>query len=213
MSTATRGAYAKSHAKRALIARAAYEIVLEVGHRALTTSAVAERAGISERTMQYHLPTRDDLLVAALRHADSVVPDALDHPEAMERVELWEMPMLLTRRDLARPQLLSLRNAIGAHADEPDHPAHAYQREHDERAVAMLALAIENRQRKGSAHPDLEPVETARQLLAVWAGLERQWMVNPCFDLAAVVGSAFRSLTGQPAMEARQALLAVVGQL
>ena len=51
MSTATRGAYAKSHAKRALIARAAYEIVLEVGHRALTTSAVAERAGISERTI------------------------------------------------------------------------------------------------------------------------------------------------------------------
>ncbi|PHP53540.1 TetR/AcrR family transcriptional regulator [Actinomyces ruminis] len=74
-----RGPYAKTAAKREAIARAAYEVVQEVGHEHLTTAAVAQRAGMAERTMLYHFPSRDHLLVAALDHFDEVVqgPGAL----------------------------------------------------------------------------------------------------------------------------------------
>lgn len=45
-SPAKRGPYAKSAEKRAAIAKAAYEVVMEVGHPQLTTQAVAARAGL-----------------------------------------------------------------------------------------------------------------------------------------------------------------------
>ena len=45
--------------------------------QALTTAAVAQRAGMSERTMLYHLPTRDHLLVAALERVPAWVGERL----------------------------------------------------------------------------------------------------------------------------------------
>ena len=76
MNGRTRGQGAKTPERRAAIARAALDIVTEVGHRALTTAEVAARAGLSERAMLYHFPTRDHLLVAALELADA---DRADH--------------------------------------------------------------------------------------------------------------------------------------
>ena len=53
--------------------------------------------------------------------------------------------------------------------------------------------------------PHLEPEAVARRLVAVWDGQQAQWLVAPAFDLAEEILAAFRQLSGQYPMQARQA--------
>ena len=71
-STKTRGPYAKTAERKASIAEAALELIRESGHRSLLVADVARRAGVSERTLFYHFPTRDHVLVAALERVDEL---------------------------------------------------------------------------------------------------------------------------------------------
>ena len=64
---------------------------------------------------------------------------------------------------------------------------------------------LRHRQHRSLAHPDLEPEAVARRLVAVWDGLQAQWLVAPTFDLAEEILASFRQLSGQNVMEARQA--------
>ncbi len=200
-----RGPYAKTAERRAQIAQAAYEIVMEVGHAALTTAAVAERAGISERTMLYHFPSRDRLLVAAIEHFDDATRRGRAHlewvPEQFDQIiaELAERAQSDDRR-------LQLQVALAASAQDPSHPAHEYYRRHYDQALAEMSRLIATMQQMGVAHPDRDPGQMARMFIAVWDGLQQQWLIRRDFDLGAEIRTAFREISGQAAMEARQAV-------
>jgi len=60
---------------RALIARAAAEVVQEHGERALTFAAVTERTGFTRSGVVYHFPTKRDLMLAAHEHYARVFSD------------------------------------------------------------------------------------------------------------------------------------------
>lgn len=55
--------------RRALIVRAAQDIIAEQGYPAASARTVAARCGISPGTLTYHFPSIDALMVAALRDA------------------------------------------------------------------------------------------------------------------------------------------------
>ncbi|MHA6523939.1 TetR/AcrR family transcriptional regulator [Tessaracoccus sp. G1721] len=204
-----RGPYAKSAEKRAAIAKAAYEVVMEVGHPQLTTAAVAARAGMLERTMLYHFPTRDHLLVAAIEyfegfiHAGEVregeVP--LAPPE-----EFRDIIDNLAHRSPGEDKRLQLQVALASAAQDPAHPAHAFFERHYERVMAEMVDLMKSRQEAGLAHPDRDPVRMARQFVAVWDGLQQSWLIRRDFDLTEEITEAFREISGQNAMEARAAV-------
>lgn len=210
-----RGPYAKSAARREALATAARDVIAEVGHRALTTAEVAKRAGVSERTLFYHFPTRDHLLVAALEvmDADSQAAVRAHYAEQgiTEEFDLDEIITFLSQRDAAHPWKVRLAVAISALAQDPNHPAHEYARRHNDSTREAFARLIRLRQRQGKAHPDLDPDRIGRRLVAVWDGLQAQWLVDPSFDLAAEVQDTFRQLSGQNVMEVREAIDAVMG--
>lgn len=200
----TRGPYAKTAAKRAAVSQAALDVVLEKGHRGLTTAEVAERAGMSERAMLYHFPTRDHLLIAAMEldeegHSSSAATPGFGGGEDV----LFAIPQAFARSGMAHVETLRLFSYLASAAQDPEHPAHAFMLEHNARAVAGFARIVAGRQRAGLAHPDIDPHAAARQMLGAWSGLQSQWLVDPSFDLADEVTQAFRRLTGQPTMEAR----------
>lgn len=58
----------RSRATRARLLGAAVECLAERGVAGATVGAVAHRAGVSRGAAQHHFPTREDLLLAALRH-------------------------------------------------------------------------------------------------------------------------------------------------
>lgn len=215
--TQRRGPYAKSAERRAALATAALDVIKQSGHQAVTTSVVARSAGASERTLFYHFPTRDHLLVAALELADQessvamksapwatvgVPPYGFDpHSMTFERIVAT-----LALRDAERPWKVRLAVALSAYAQDPDHPAHDYFVRHNAYATEQFARLMVMMQRRGDAHPDLDPVRVARRLIAVWDGLQAQWLVTPDFDLAVEVQESFRQLTGQNVMAVRQAI-------
>ena len=204
--TGARGPYARTAQRRADIARAVLDLVVEKGHENVTTAEVARRAGSSEATVLYHYPSKDHLLVAALQRADDADNEqhwAEAEPEGLDLDGLRVFARAATERE----RIMRLYAALAGHATTPGHPAQDYFAVHYRNAVARFAQSVEQRQAAGLAHPGLDPVEVARQVVAVWDGLQTQWLVDPAFDLGDVLVSAFRRLTAQNWMEARRLLL------
>lgn len=209
-----RKTYAKTVERRSAIARAALDVVLEKGHRALTTSEVASRAGMSETAMLYHFPTRDHILVAAMELADQDSRTLLTHEFLGSEAEKDEWPpralAILSFEEVAVTRLFF---ALSAEAVNPDHPAHGFLKNHQERAVAEFAGGIQRRQHEGLALPGLDPQAAARKVVAVWSGLRMQWLINPSFDVALEVAHAFKAITGQQVMEAQRRIAGIISEL
>lgn len=207
---AKRGPYAKSAEKRAAIAKAAYDVVMEVGHPQLTTAAVAAKAGMLERTMLYHFPTRDHLLVAAIEYFEGYMVPGASGPEAERPLappdEFRDLIDELAHRSPGEDKRLRLQVALASAAQDPAHPAHAFFQRHYERVMAEMVDLMKARQEAGLAHPDRDPVRMARQFVAVWDGLQQSWLIRRDFDLTEEIIEAFREISGQTAMEARAAV-------
>ena len=82
------------------------------------------------------------------------------------------------------------RDAIlAAESVDPDHPAHAWfvARYHDRRAELAGRLAQE--QREGTVASDFDPDAAAAQILAMFDGLQIQWLLDPGrTDMVALFG-------------------------
>lgn len=63
---------------RARLLEATVGCLVERGFANLTTAEVAQRAGVSKGAQLYHFPTKDDLVVAALKHLFHARGEALD---------------------------------------------------------------------------------------------------------------------------------------
>jgi AcrR family transcriptional regulator len=204
-SSGPRGPYARSAERRRAIAGAVLDIVLEKGHRNVTTAEVAQRAGASEPTVLYHYPSKDHLLVAALQRSDEEQAEAHAGEDASE--DLLAKLGAFARASTGRDGVLRLYAALAGEATTPGHPAQEYFAERYATTAAHFAGLVERRQAAGLAHPELDALEVARQLLATWDGLQLQWLVDPSFDLGEVLVGAFRRLSGQNWMEARNLIL------
>ena len=202
-----RGPYAKSAERQASIAAAALEIVRESGHQSMTTAEVASRAGVSERTLFYHFPTRDHVLVAVLQRIDELSQaEALAAYGPDPKDGLDEVIDLILGSIAGESWKAALSVSLNGQAQDPTHPAHDYFVGHYERAVHGFVQLLRARQEVGLAHPELDVVSVARRVVAVWDGLQAMWLVTPDFDLRAEVAAAFRQLSGENVMEYRQAL-------
>lgn len=216
MSTAPRpprGPYGKTRGRVDLIARTAHEVVLESGHRQLTLAEVARRAGLSEAQVLYHCPSRDHLLVAALQHAFDRQGEVYGRRPATPGTDPADALAADINEGLSDPQVVRLFVAVSAEAADPGHPAHAWVRAHHESATRGYARMLGNLQRAGWAHPDVDPGRFGRQLMALWDGLQAQWLVDPSFDLGAEVAAGLRVLARRDAVLARAAVESVAQQI
>ncbi|WP_328391964.1 TetR/AcrR family transcriptional regulator [Nocardia sp. NBC_00416] len=201
--TGGRGTYARTAERRRTIARTVLDLILEKGHSGLTLAETATRSGIGEATVLYHFPTRDHLLVAALRCAFDEDDERLSPEESV-----LDLARLHEYASGTHREIVLLYTALAGHAGTPGHPAREFFAAHYEQARDRWTEIIAARQQAGLAHPGLDPAAAARQFLATWNGLRTQWLIDPAFDLGDTLLTAFRLLTGQNWMETRQLLLA-----
>jgi len=54
------------------LARAAFEVIRDVGYASFRTAAVAKAAGVSQGGQLHHFPTKDDLAFAAVEYANAM---------------------------------------------------------------------------------------------------------------------------------------------
>lgn len=70
---------------RADIRRAAIRLFVERGYDAVTTDEIAAAAGISPRTLFRHMPAKEDLLLAPVRHGGAAIVNLLDSGPRVRR--------------------------------------------------------------------------------------------------------------------------------
>jgi len=62
----------RSAATKDKLARAAFEVIRDVGYAGFRTAAVAKAAGVSQGGQLHHFPTKDDLAFAAIQYGNAV---------------------------------------------------------------------------------------------------------------------------------------------
>ncbi|MFG6201665.1 hypothetical protein [Nonomuraea sp. JJY05] len=82
------------------------------------------------------------------------------------------------QRGTGRPNILRLFMSLIADAYDPEHPAHAYIERYQGEVAAYFAEILRRQQAAGLAHPDIDPEPFGRQMIAVWEGLQAQWLVR-----------------------------------
>ena len=201
-----RGPYASTVRRRETISSAAMDIVVTLGHEAMTTALIAERSGIAEATVLYHFPTRDHLLVAALERAD-------DETNIEAGRASFDLDRLRNSDGLVNGSmnLSRLLTVLRGHSSSPEHPAHAYFQRRNTKAIGIYTDLIARRQQDGLAHPSIDPASVALQLLALWDGLTVLHLANPELPIGDLLVDGYRRLAGENWMHAQRAMFDAFG--
>jgi AcrR family transcriptional regulator len=82
---------------RADIRRAAFRLFIERGYDAVTTEEIASAAGVSARTFFRYVPTKEELLLAPVRHGGTAIVGLLEQRPAAESPDAALINAIITR--------------------------------------------------------------------------------------------------------------------
>jgi AcrR family transcriptional regulator len=82
---------------RADIRRAAFRLFVERGYDTVTTEEIAAAAGVSPRTFFRHVPTKEELLLAPVRHGGAAIVNLLERRPARESPDVALVNAIITR--------------------------------------------------------------------------------------------------------------------
>jgi AcrR family transcriptional regulator len=82
---------------RADIRRAAFRLFIKRGYDAVTTEEIAAAAGVSPRTFFRHVPTKEELLLAPVRHGGAAIVSLLEARPATEAPDVALINAIITR--------------------------------------------------------------------------------------------------------------------
>lgn len=172
-----RGEYAKTAARRQGIVEAAVEVFSASGFRKGSLRDIAARVGLSQAGLLHHFPSKEHLLEAVLAWRDDRSRERLGTP-VPEGIELLRAFMGLIDRDAMTRELTELHVIVTAEGTSADHPIHEYfvRRYRYLNRVAYHVLA--QMQARGEVRPDVDCASAARSFLALWDGLQIQWLLN-----------------------------------
>lgn len=82
---------------RADIRRAAFRLFIERGYDEVTTEEIASAAGVSPRTFFRHVPAKEELLLAPVRHGGAAIVNLLEQRPAGESPDLALINAIVAR--------------------------------------------------------------------------------------------------------------------
>lgn len=175
-----RGAYAKGAAKREEILERAVEAFGRVGYHATSMRELAAACNLSQAGLLHHFPNKESLLIAIVdmreqRQLDFRSVEDLSPKNSkdryLKRVEMNQQEISLTRL---------WANLVGE-ATDPDHPAHEYFKNRYKRSRASFELVLA--EMNGRTKPNREDKLKAQIFIAMWDGLQNQWLIDEDFDM------------------------------
>lgn len=179
------------------IVDAAVRLFYAEGIRRVSVDAVAEKAGVTKRTLYYHFKSKDDLIAAYLQSRDQPNIDAIrrwfdeaDGP-LPAKVEAIFTQLARSSRGPKWKGCGFLRTAAEL-ANMPGHPAIKVGSSHKKRLESWLADEIGKSGAK-NAH------ETARQVVLLMDGAFSMMLVHRDPEYIEAAGRAAASLVSQTA--------------
>lgn len=178
----TRGPYAKTAARRAEILRAARESFAERGYAASSLRVIAERAGTTHAVLQHHFAGKEELLMAVLAQRDAEEQEQAEQQvEGLDSFARYLGELLLRHQE--SPELVRLWVELTVAATRPDHPAHTYFVERDERVRTLIAEPMRDLAAEGELADGLDPDSAATLIHALLNGLQVVWLLDPRLDI------------------------------
>lgn len=170
-----RGPYAKTPARRRQIVDAAMALFGARGFHSTSLRDVAAAAGIGLTTLRHHFPDKAALLLAALRRRDELGQG--DIPTSADDFPAHVVDRATKNR--ACPELVELYTVMSAESATAGHPGRQYfiDRFADLRrdyGGFVRELAACGRLRAG-----VDPETATTALIALWDGLQVQWLLEP----------------------------------
>jgi AcrR family transcriptional regulator len=155
---------------------AAMALIAQHGSRALTLAAVGEAAGYSRGIVTHHFGSRENLLRAVVRDAQTIaVPEAGDNAaEWLAETVRAYLKNVTSRRPAARAFLQMWGEAIAA--DPVLMPLYAEQ---DARFRRLLADKVREGIEDGSVRADADPDALAVSLVGLVRGIALQLISTP----------------------------------
>ncbi|RYE87511.1 MAG: TetR/AcrR family transcriptional regulator [Hyphomicrobiales bacterium] len=167
--------------RRAAIARAARELIVEKGVEGLRTRDIADRVGINIATLHYHVPTKEALfgLVAEAIRAEFAAQNAAHprdglSPKRQLELEFDDFEELLgARKDL----LTAMSELLERARRDPEIKAGMFplMGKWKEIVAEILAAGVV----AGDFRPDLDPVPGAQMLIGAMIGFSRSPAPTP----------------------------------
>ncbi|MDT0277257.1 TetR/AcrR family transcriptional regulator [Blastococcus goldschmidtiae] len=173
----SRGAYAKTAARRQRIVTAAVEVFAASGYHKGSLRDVAERAGLSQAGLLHHFPSKVHVIQAVVEWHDEQSARVIADAVAGGLDPLGALVVLLEHNE-RNPELVGLYVLLSAEATAPDHPLHDYFVRRYAGAVARLQARLEGAAGSGRLRPGVDPAGVARALTALMDGLQVQWLYD-----------------------------------
>ena len=172
-----RGPYAKSAERRQAIVSAAHGVFAAHGYRGGSLQDVADRVGMSQTSLLHYFPSKSDLLLAVLNWRDSITGDATALPDPEET--LVDAVIRQARFNEEIPGVLELYAVLCGEAVTEGHPGRGYFTERFERLRRSYARSFAQLAEEGRLRPGVEPEAAAASLIALWDGIQTQWLLAP----------------------------------
>ena len=174
-------------ARREQILRAARDLFAARGYANTSLSDIAVRVDSSKATLLHHFGSKPGLLQAVLRERDREVSTRSRRQQFGHATEaLRTLADGADRNARHAPGLIEVYAVLSCEAVPVDHPAHDYFAARYTRAVAALRDLLFTAQRDGQLSPHRDPEHEAVWLIALWDGLQFQWLYDrDAVDVAA----------------------------
>jgi AcrR family transcriptional regulator len=178
MSGGQRGPYAKGLEARQRIIDAAWEAFGASGYRGTTIAHIAERAGLTDAGVLHHFASKEELLLTVLQRRDEEgqqrVADA-----AAARGSFAGALLELCKQNATAPGMIQLFTVMAAESIDAGHPGHELFIARYRRLRSRCADELRAAQGRGEIDPALDPERVAPEILAVFDGLQLQWLLEP----------------------------------
>lgn len=184
-----RGGYATGLARRNQILDAALLRFGQDGYRKTSLARVARDAGITDAGLLHHFRDKQQLLLAVVQYWHEQLDEQwVRVPDSVR--EAFRCHLEDTAGSLDMPGILELAVVVGAEATAPDHPAHDFFSDWQEKGVRELTDRLRAGAESGELKTGLNHEHIARECAALDAGLRLQWLASGrSFDLVAVMRS------------------------
>ncbi|GAA5034081.1 TetR/AcrR family transcriptional regulator [Microbacterium fluvii] len=179
--------YRVGRERRAQILADATALFAREGYGDTSLREIAEAVGISKSTLLHHFATKDELLRAVLAVRDQSVSGRAESARADAAADvLRDLPLGAQSNTDDQPGLVEVYAVLSCEAVPIDHPAHEYFRQRFDEAVDYFAAMLRGAQAAGDLPAHRDPESEAVWLIALWDGLQYQWLYDrDAVDVAA----------------------------
>jgi len=175
--TADEAGYAPGRERRARIIDSATELFGERGFASTSLKDIAARVGSSKSTLLHHFGSKDVLLADVLARRDERLNEPALNP--LPPREFMRNAADGARVNAERPGLVELYTVLSGEATAAGHPAHRYFTKRFHWAIHHFAVAFGLLQESGQIGAERDPRTEAVWFVALWDGLQVQWLYDP----------------------------------